>query len=151
MEKQCKNIKARFIILSCVCFLGCHNYQLFSTAQCETALESVWVAKSNDYEYVNYNSISYLVFEGKFKDTFEIRLNGKLILRQFMKSEKSLEVIPEMVSLKTNSLKNALEVNLLNESKCFKVAQLKKFSYCYISRNENLWFIEYSNFKREYK
>lgn len=149
MEKQCKKIK--ICLLLCFFLGACYTTKHGFKDTCHSPTESIWTPKSKDYDYIKYDSISYLVFEGMYKDTFNISLNREIVFHKFLKSVKSLEVITEIIPLKTNFKKSLLEVSLLNERSCFKLTLKKNFRYCYITKNKNYWSLEYSNFKREYR
>ena len=114
---------------------------------CPLAKDSIWSDKRSPFK--NYKNKTTLIFETGFSDTISVIIDGKLIVKRYMKTDPSGgAVIGTTIVTRPRVGKVVMKAN---DSTCTEFVLKQGYSYAYISRDQSgKWFVTYSNYERAY-
>lgn len=114
---------------------------------------SVWVDDFNKYEFVGDTMREEITlgFEKGFNDSIVIFLNDKMITGAFLATNRNLEFAGQ-IKINYANLKKPLLYIISITNKTYVQIKLKKgYRIAYLERFNKLWYVEYSNYIRQYK
>lgn len=118
--------------------------------------ESIWIPNKTEESYLYkindtiQNRIN-LIFETSFNDSIQIDVDGKTIYTKVIVTEKKLSVVNQEFVVNTNNdTSPSICIRLMESKKLISFRVKKGYAICYLSRQNEIWSLEYSNYQRLY-
>lgn len=140
-----------FLLIINICSCKITERQKINNNCNKTINESIWTPyDKKDFKFDSLKEI-YLIFEIDFNDTVSVVVNNIEKKRIFIKTNKSLSAVETPVKVDIPENKFNIELNLIKANDCVKFIPKEKYKYLFIQRTpEGNWFVQYSNYMREY-
>lgn len=135
------------------CFIGILLWGIpYNTLGQKKVKPSLWKPKEGGYDRVTYQDYTILIFEDQFNDTLWLKVNDTTIAREYIETNRSLSrVIKDYKISRAKEKQLVIEMVLTNSNDHVKFKFKKRYRYLYIKRStKGVWFVNYSNYKREY-
>lgn len=136
-----------------------YTWILFLIFSCSTKLEyleikdDIWKPVTSNYSKTEFKNKLTFVFEKNFNDSISVFSDSRLLFSNIYKTKKSLSVVPifEKIDFSAADYGEYIHIHSFSKNERVKFRLKRGYSYVYINRDEyGKWFIEYSEYKRNY-
>ena len=141
------------IVSSCNKKIIAQSFKGFVT---ESYSESTWIPGKSEESYLykvndtTRNKIN-LIFEISFDDSVHIDINSKNIYKKRILTERNLSVVNQEFNIEfINYVNPVIQISLIEKKKTILFHPKLGYLLCYVSRINDVWSLEYSNYQRVY-
>lgn len=139
------------ILLICITLASCASSQKTSV-DLPIIKRSVWVPHDAKNMILS-DSIITIVFEAYFDDSISIKTNKHKSEVITIKTNKSLQVVQEVFTFPTSvntPKENSFSIDFIQRKEIIEFNMDENYSFVYISYIDNIYYIEFSNYRRSY-
>jgi hypothetical protein len=113
--------------------------------------ESVWYSHT-EKDKKNFDSTITIYFQNEFNDSVSVIFDFNNIQNSFIQTDKSTQLVLEnfISSYSKLSHDKTVKIIFLKSGDSFSFCLIEEYSFVYISLIDKVYYIEYSNYYRNY-